>query len=158
MRLRDSASARTTVRQAPVRFGSSEAQFASYDESYHKARATPLPSRQTSPDVRSAAGGATSLLSRSCRDRREGNAIHLLRPQNISSSRIAGVFCSQCGMQRLEFNHWFIAWTERSGRRFCFMLMDAEPALAKQNGVQTLCGQRCLHQAIQKYTDSIPKQ
>src|SRR5215467_7997047 len=77
----------------------------------------------------------------------------------ISSShqRDSPVFvCSQCGIVRREVNHWFMAWTERSGRSFCFMPLDANPAMINDKHIHALCGQRCLHNAIQKYTDSIP--
>jgi hypothetical protein len=37
------------------------------------------------------------------------------------------------------------------------MRMDDDPEMANEEGVQTLCGQWCLHQAVQKYTDSAEK-
>lgn len=76
---------------------------------------------------------------------------------NVSRDEMRIIVCSQCGIPRLEANHWFIAWTEQSGQRFCFMSMDSDPMMARRDGVQTLCGQRCLHRAIQRYSDSIPR-
>jgi hypothetical protein len=64
------------------------------------------------------------------------------------------VACSQCGALKRDVNHWFIAWTDKSGQRFCFTSLDADPVMARESGVMILCGEWCLHQAIQKYTDS----
>src|SRR5215467_7047886 len=105
-------------------------------------------------------GGApeeAAYLVKASRHQQEGTAFLIFMIRSASSSLTVAVFCTQCGIQRLEVNHWFIAWTENSGHRFCFMLMDSDPAMANEDGVQTLCGQRCLHQAIQRYTDSIAR-
>jgi hypothetical protein len=64
--------------------------------------------------------------------------------------------CSQCGSLKREVNHWFIAWIDKGGQRFCITPLEADPVMAGVDGVLTLCGQWCLHQAIQKYTDSFP--
>ncbi len=65
------------------------------------------------------------------------------------------IVCSHCGALRNEVNHWFIAWIDKGGKRFCFMPMDADPIMAREDGVHAICGQWCLHQLIQKYTDSM---
>jgi hypothetical protein len=65
------------------------------------------------------------------------------------------VICSQCGAIKGEANHWYIAWTDNRGQRFCFIPLDANPAMAKEDGRKPLCGQRCLHKAIQKHNESI---
>jgi|KBSMisStandDraft_5_1062788.scaffolds.fasta_scaffold00073_23 hypothetical protein len=67
------------------------------------------------------------------------------------------IVCSQCGAIKKEVNHWFLAWTDKGGRRFCFMRMDDDPGMATEEGVRTLCGQWCLHQEVQKHTDSAEK-
>jgi hypothetical protein len=63
--------------------------------------------------------------------------------------------CSQCGALKREVNHWFVAWTDRDGQRFCFAPFDVDPSMAREERVQTLCGDRCLHKAVQRFTDSI---
>lgn len=63
------------------------------------------------------------------------------------------IVCTQCGAIKREVNHWFIAWTEREGRKFCFISMDTDPAMANRNYTHNLCGQSCLHRAIQKHID-----
>jgi len=63
------------------------------------------------------------------------------------------IVCSECGAIRKDVNHWFLVWTDQRGRRFCFMHTDGYPERANQVGVLTLCGEWCLHQAIQKCTD-----
>ena len=83
--------------------------------------------------------------------------IALFKPHEISRNEVRRIYCTQCGIPRLEVNHWFIAWTEKSGQQFCFTPMDSYPAMLTTDGVQTLCGQRCLHRAIQRFSDSIPK-
>ena len=65
------------------------------------------------------------------------------------------IICSHCGALRNEVNHWFIAWTDKNGQRFHVMPMDLDPAMAREEGVQAICGQWCLHQVIEKYTDSV---
>jgi len=65
------------------------------------------------------------------------------------------ITCSQCGMVKREANHWFLAWTERGGERFCFAPLESDLSIASEEGVQTLCGERCLHKAVQRFLDSI---
>jgi hypothetical protein len=65
------------------------------------------------------------------------------------------ISCSQCGTLKREVNHWFVAWTERDGERFCFAPLDSDPSMASEGHVQTLCGDRCLHKAVQRFSDSI---
>ena len=63
------------------------------------------------------------------------------------------IVCAQCGAIKREVNHWFIAWTEKQGRKFCFISMDTDPSMANRSATQSLCGQSCLHRAIQKHID-----
>ena len=65
------------------------------------------------------------------------------------------ITCSQCGIIKREVDHWFLAWTERGGERFCFALLESDLSIASEESVQTLCGERCLHKAVQRFSDSI---
>jgi len=65
------------------------------------------------------------------------------------------VICSQCGTIKGEANHWYIAWTDNHGQRFCFIPLDSDPTMVKEDGTKTLCGQGCLYNAIQRHLDSI---
>jgi hypothetical protein len=65
------------------------------------------------------------------------------------------ITCSQCGAPKREVNHWFVAWTERHGERFSFAPFDADASMATEEGVQTLCGDRCLLKAVQRFSDSL---
>lgn len=65
------------------------------------------------------------------------------------------IFCSQCGIEKRQVNHWFIAWHERLGDRFCFTLYEMDMSLAREETVQKICGESCLHLAIQKHIEKL---
>jgi hypothetical protein len=65
------------------------------------------------------------------------------------------ITCSQCGVLKREVNHWFLTWTERAGERFCFAPLGADPSMVSEERVETLCGDLCLHKAVQQFSDSI---
>ena len=65
------------------------------------------------------------------------------------------ITCSQCGAPKHEANHWFVAWVERHGERFCLAPFDSDTSMAREERVQTLCGVRCLHKAVQLFSDSL---
>lgn len=44
-------------------------------------------------------------------------------------------------------------WTERGGMRLCVVPFDFDPQLAREEGVQTLCGTDCLHKAVHGQVD-----
>lgn len=66
------------------------------------------------------------------------------------------ISCSQCGALKRDVNHWFIAWTDKAGQRLCITPLEADPVMAEMDGVLILCGQWCLHQVVQRFTDSHP--
>ena len=65
------------------------------------------------------------------------------------------VVCSQCGSLKAKGNHWFLAWSENAGQRFCFISFDSDPAIADEDGVQKLCGRRCLQRTVQAHAESL---
>jgi hypothetical protein len=64
------------------------------------------------------------------------------------------ISCSECGARESGGDHWFLLWTERDGVRCCFIPLDADPAMVREYGVQTVCGERCLHKAVQRHVES----
>lgn len=64
------------------------------------------------------------------------------------------ISCSECGARKGGGDHWFLLWTERDGVRCCFIPLDADPAMVREYGVQKVCGERCLHKAVQRHVES----
>lgn len=59
--------------------------------------------------------------------------------------------CSQCGRVKGEVNRWFVLWDERAGTRLCLIPWAADPDMAKEFGVQTLCGEQCVSKAVSQF-------
>lgn len=62
-----------------------------------------------------------------------------------------GVNCSQCGIVKGVNNHWFVAWW--SGIHFHTTPIDDDPAMAREIGVSTVCGDGCAHKVYQRFLD-----
>ena len=62
------------------------------------------------------------------------------------------ITCAECGKAKGVTNGWFIAWPERK-TRFCFDLLHNDPAMAREEGVQALCGENCLIKAVVKHAE-----
>ena len=64
------------------------------------------------------------------------------------------IHCSQCGREKREVNHWFVAWVERKSR-FCFDAFDSDPAMQCEPTVQKICGTNCLHKAVEQHAEMV---
>lgn len=71
-----------------------------------------------------------------------------------SGENLMTIFCSQCGVEKRQVNHWFLAWMEWGGKRLCVIPWELDPALSREDSVQKLCGQGCLLKSVQQYADS----
>lgn len=65
------------------------------------------------------------------------------------------VSCSQCGIEKREVNHWWLAWSERRGTRFCFVPFELDPAMQRETTVQKICGEACLVKAVVKHAETL---
>ena len=63
------------------------------------------------------------------------------------------ITCSQCGKEKRETNHWFFGWLERGGHRLCIVPWNFDPVLAREQEVQKLCGDQCVHKFVQQFAD-----
>ena len=52
--------------------------------------------------------------------------------------------CSQCGARKMETNHWWFAWRERAGTRYCAVEWEIDPNLVHEESVEKICGITCL--------------
>lgn len=68
------------------------------------------------------------------------------------------IHCSQCGVEKRDVNHWYLVWLEWGRQRFCWIPWELDPAMAREETVQKLCGDQCLHKAVQKHADSLSGQ
>ena len=62
--------------------------------------------------------------------------------------------CSQCGVEKRETNHWFMCWTEWSGKRLCVIPWELDPEMSREDSVLKICGQGCLVKVVQQYADA----
>lgn len=66
---------------------------------------------------------------------------------------MAVIKCSHCQMIKREVNHWYFAWEERHGQRFCAVAWDSDPALVNEPEVLKLCGRNCAVQEFSAWMD-----
>jgi len=64
------------------------------------------------------------------------------------------IYCSQCGSEKRETNHWWFVWYERGGARYCATPWETDSVLALDESVEKLCGINCLVVAHAKWAHS----
>jgi hypothetical protein len=62
--------------------------------------------------------------------------------------------CFMCYAEKKLVNHWYLAYVERTSR-FCIVPFDDDPAMQREEGVMPICGEFCLHRAIQRHLENI---
>lgn len=64
------------------------------------------------------------------------------------------ITCSQCGVQKRDVNHWFIAYVMfRTQLRIDAFGVD--PAREREETTQKLCGENCLIKAVVKHAEFV---
>jgi hypothetical protein len=71
---------------------------------------------------------------------------------HLGESLVSMTVCSQCGAVKGETNHWFIAYVMfRTQLRID--TFDSDPARAREETTQKLCGENCLIKAVVKHAE-----
>lgn len=76
-----------------------------------------------------------------------GRGLLLLSGGEVLLVRKSVYVCDVCGREKQQTNHWWIAYTSGEG----FHIDKWRDGLADNDECQTLCGQECVIQAVNKY-------